>query len=211
MKSDVVIVNNTGAGIKAAMEETSVSAQYRGLTKKESLRLRLLAEEMLGMLMEITGETEGKFWVECEGKKFMLHLAVHPTVTQPMRRELMSVSSDGRNAAAVGVMGKLRDMFERAFESSGVESSSYYLHGMMLTSSLDSIDPAAAAADLSMLTWSLSKLRYEANADKDTDADAMEVWDELEKSIIANLADEVSVSIRGREVEMIVYKDYSGK
>jgi hypothetical protein len=30
----------------------------------------------------------------------------------------------------------------------------------------------------------------------------------LKKSIVANLADEVSISIRGHQVEMIVYKSF---
>ena len=35
---------------------------------------------------------------------------------------------------------------------------------------------------------------------------AEEAWDELEKSVIAHVADEVKISIRGYDVEMIVYK-----
>lgn len=206
MKSDVINVTNTGSGISAAMEQAAAAASYRGLSEKETLRLRLLAEEMLGMLREITGETEGQFWVESEGERFMLHLAAHPIITAPMRQELMSVSSTGKNAAAVGVMGKLRDIFERAFDSSGIDSTDYYLQGMLLSSTVDSLD---AAADTGALSWSLNKLKDQADKDKASSEEAMEVWDELEKSIVANLADEVSISIRGRQVEMTVYKSFA--
>ena len=43
---------------------------------------------------------------------------------------------------------------------------------------------------------------------KAEDAKAREEWDELEKSIVANIADEVSIAIRGSEVEMTVYKNF---
>ena len=36
--------------------------------------------------------------------------------------------------------------------------------------------------------------------------DTIEEWDELEKSIIANLADDVTVGINGNNVEMIITK-----
>ena len=33
-----------------------------------------------------------------------------------------------------------------------------------------------------------------------------EEWDELEKSIVANLADEISIGIKKNRVEMVIYK-----
>ena len=36
-----------------------------------------------------------------------------------------------------------------------------------------------------------------------------QAWDELEKSVLANVADEVKVSIKGAEVELTVYKKLS--
>ena len=38
------------------------------------------------------------------------------------------------------------------------------------------------------------------------DAAAREAWDELEKSVVKNVADDVRVSIRGGFVEMIILK-----
>ena len=37
---------------------------------------------------------------------------------------------------------------------------------------------------------------------------AEEAWDELEKSVIAHVADEVKISIHGYDVEMIVFKKF---
>ena len=212
MKSDIIQIDNQGIGFQDALEQTALSARFRALDDRESLRLRLLTEEMLGMLREITGETEAKFWVESEGKQFELHLLARPIITGRMREELLSVSSTGRNAAAVGVMGKLRDIFERAYEVTDVRDvSDYYTRGLMLTSGPEGIDPMTFSVNASMVAWSMQKYKTTVAAEKETDEAAMQEWDELEKSIIANLADEVSISIRAREVEMVVYKSFGQK
>ena len=39
-------------------------------------------------------------------------------------------------------------------------------------------------------------------------ADADEAWDELEKSIVANLADEVTVNIVGNAVKIVITKTF---
>ena len=49
--------------------------------------------------------------------------------------------------------------------------------------------------------WSLSVYRESARADE-------EAWDELEKSVIANLADDVTVGIIEGKVEIIVIKNF---
>jgi hypothetical protein len=212
MKSDIIQIDNQGIGFQDALEQTALSARFRALIDRESLRLRLLTEEMLGMLREITGETEARFWVESEGKQFELHLLARPIITGRMREELLSVSSTGRNAAAVGVMGKLRDIFERAYDVTDVRDvSDYYSRGLMLTAGPEGIDPMTFSVNASMVAWSMQKYKTTVAAEKETDEAAMQEWDELEKSIIANLADEVSISIRAREVEMVVYKSFGQK
>ena len=54
-------------------------------------------------------------------------------------------------------------------------------------------------------TWSM--IKYEdalSNREKANDDSAKEAWDELEKSVVAKVADDVKVSIRGRMVEMTI-------
>ena len=218
MKTDKITVTNAGQGMAEAVDQAAAAAAYRGLAGKEKVHLRLLAEEMLGMLRQIAGETEAVFWVESEEKRFQLHLVAHPIITGEMRRELLSVSSSGKNAAAVGVMGKLRDIIERAFydAAGGAELSSYsayYMQGLIFPTEPDAMDPMAFALNASLnakiANWSMRKYKVTVEQEKSENADAQEEWDELEKSIVANIADEVTVAIRGGEVEMIVYKNFN--
>ena len=50
--------------------------------------------------------------------------------------------------------------------------------------------------------WSLSNCQTSVKKNNS----ALEDWDELEKSIIANLADDVTVGINGDNVEMVITK-----
>ena len=70
MKTDVITISPSGEGMAEALRQTEKAAAYQGLTPKESMRLRLLGEEMMGMLRTIVGEGRSSFWVEAEGKDF---------------------------------------------------------------------------------------------------------------------------------------------
>ena len=78
MKSDVLKLSNDIASLKALLAETKNAATRANLNKKESLRLSLLAEELVGMLPELLGFTDGSFWIENEDKKFELHVSLCP-------------------------------------------------------------------------------------------------------------------------------------
>ena len=114
-------------------------------------------------------------------------------------------------------MGKLRDIIERAFDATNLgdpsDYSSYYMQGLLLPSTPDTMDPMSFALNASLaaetVNWSMKKYRASVEMEMAEDAKAQEEWDELEKSIVANIADEVTVAIRGGEVEMTVYKNFN--
>ena len=54
--------------------------------------------------------------------------------------------------------------------------------------------------------WSLSRYKTSVTEDRDTKKEAEEAWDELEKSIIANIADDVIVGIKDNYVTLTVVK-----
>ena len=57
-------------------------------------------------------------------------------------------------------------------------------------------------------TWSMDDYRDQLRQRHELDQrDSQEEWDELEKSVVAKLADDVKVSIRGRNVEMTIIKN----
>ena len=198
MVSDVIRFSNGGNGVAEALTQAEKTAAFRDLEKREALHLRLFAEEMLGMARSLTGEREGDFWIESEGRQFRLHLKVTTPMNAEKRKNLLAASTSGKNAAAVGFMGKIRDLFERSFEAPG---------GIYL-SPLESAGPFALSIPFGPENapgvWTLTTYK---NVLRDTDA-APDQWDELERSVISRLADEVKIAIDGGDVEMVVEKTF---
>ena len=195
MKSDVCKLLTKATDLKSVLKETVKSASYRDLDSRETSRLRLLAEELVEMLPELLQFSEGEFWVESEGKNFELHVTLHPnqTLTAEHREKLLDVSTSKQNAAAVGIMAKIRlaaEFFLMDYEKRAGMSESFYVPGT--PSVISMADPL----------WSLSAYREGAKKVQG------ETWDELEKSVVANLADEICIGIRGKCVEMTIHKKF---
>ncbi len=189
MKSDVIHVTNEGEGVAEAIKQAEAVAAFRSLSKKDSINLNLLTEEMMGMMQALTDKREADFWIESENRNFMLHLRTETAMNAEMREKLLSASTSGTNAAAKGVMGKIRDIFNRIIEPADANIPSGFSAGWSFSESGQVVN-----------VWSLNTFKINA-----TDSDKEE-WDELEKSIIANIADEIKIGISGNTVEMIVYK-----
>ena len=188
MKSDTIHVMNDGTGIEQALAQVERVAAFKGLPEKGSLHLRLLAEEMLGMMHALTGQKEADFWIDDEEGPFRLHLKMPVIMNANMRMALLSVSSTGTNAAAKGVMGKIRSLFERMSEPVAENYYFSYASGMCLTDETRQLG-----------YWSFNRYKESIEGEK-------EPWDELEKSIVARLADEIRIAILDNNVEMIIYK-----
>ena len=198
MKTDVIVVSSKGTKMEAALNETDKVAVYKGLPSGDALHLRLLTEEMMGMMRSLTGETEGEFWIEDQEGEYRLHLRVRTRMNSGKREQLLSVASSGKNESARGLMGRLRDFFDRgADEDLSSFSSPLLLSGMFEESTTPTLD------------WEWSMVRYEDELStriRQDDSQAREAWDELEKSVVAKVADDVKVSIRGSQVEMTIIK-----
>ncbi|MCR4655708.1 MAG: hypothetical protein K5770_05695 [Lachnospiraceae bacterium] len=146
----------------------------------------------------ITGEQEGKFWIESEDGLYRLHLLVETPITAEKRKQLLSASTSGKNEATKSFMGRLREFF-----FSGVDEDIASFSDPLL------LQNGAQFGETPVLDWEWSMLRYEDALKplvEEKNEDALVAWDELEKSIVANVADEVKISIRGWQVEMIFEK-----
>ena len=201
MKTEKICINNRELGMTVALAMTEQLGANQGLERRQILHLRLLAEELFGMLRSITGEIEADYWLEYEGKRFDIHMKSDVKLTEEMRQQFLSASSSGENAAAKGFMGKLRVLISEALVTK--PSVPGFSLGLVSMAS-----PTAQTAGASAYQWSMEKYKNEVQKQKDGDAEASESWDELEKSIVANVADEVKVSILGANVEIIVSKTF---
>lgn len=190
MQSDMIKVTTSGSGIEEALRQSEAVAVYKGLSDKDRLKLRLLCEEMMGMFRGITEEVEAEFYIKDNEKSFEIHLRTTTEMDRYKRRKLLDVSTSGKNIAATGVTAKIRSVFESLFEPEKKGTPRYLTFGF-------ESDPVTQSTTV----WSLMNYKNAVKDDK-------EAWDEMETSIVANLADEIKVGILGGSVEMVIYKKF---
>ena len=192
MKTDVITISSEGNNMEEALAQIDKISAYKNLSSKNSMTLRLLTEEVLAMMRAIAGDVNGEFWIEDQDGIYELHLLVKTLVDEKIRSQLLAASSSGKNEATRGFMGKVRSFFEPSYGvpmfSAGVAGGTPQMY--------------------ESYTWSMDDYRDQLRQRRELDQrSGQEEWDELERSVVAKLADDVKVSIRGRNVEMIIVKN----
>ena len=207
MKSNICKLNKDLTCLEAVLAEVEKVTTYNGLEGKSALRLRLLAEELCGMLPGLIDRFNGEFWAENEGNDYELHVELKADdMSLDLREELISVSKSGKNAAAKGIKGKIRAVAEimlltASDPSLPVPSGEVYdCHGFNM--GFGYVDPMISSKTGYVYSWSLFSYKT-AVEDQESDAYA-----ELERSIVAKLADDILVGVRGKNVEIIVKKTF---
>ena len=201
MKSDVIQVTNDGVGVKEARNQAERVAAFLSLSKKNALHLALLTEEMMGMMLALTGQTEAEFWIESANDVVSLHLKADTAMNSEMRQKLLAASSTGKNVAVKGVMGKIKDIYQRLIEPS--DDTMFPTAAFAQGAQGMSINPNAFAS-IGVGLWSLRQYKSALKAG----VGANKEWDELEKSIVSKLADDVQIGIIDEKVEMIILKTF---
>ena len=201
MITEIIKIGSDGKGAESALAVTDKAAAYGGLDPKESIRLTLLSEELIGLFKSIAGDiSDAGFWIEQENKEFKIHMKATVEMNQALRKEFLSISRSGKNAAAKGFMGKLKDLISTALmpESDPAQRS--------IPVGFVSMDNPASSEQAASLLWTLQDYRTGLNGtDKSGNEDE---WDELEKSIVANIADDVQVSVNGAVVDVAIIKKF---
>ena len=202
--SEKVKITNTGSGMEHALTVAEQTAGFMNISAKDKLRLRLLSEEMFSMIRTVAGNFSAYFWLEAEANLCTLHLEAKSELDYPKQQELISVSTTGKNSAKLGIMDKIRGMIEAGiygFEES-FRIQSEYGTGMFPYGAIGIPDDGMTDA---LYAWSMEKYKKDVEEKRIDDPDS---YDELEKSIIANLADDVKVGINKDRIEIIIMKKF---
>ncbi len=195
-----IYVSNDGIGREEVLDYVGEYAYQKGLSYKERIHIRLLAEEMLGMVKEIAGKFCAFFHIEEEENKYKLCLEARTDMDPAKRDLLIDVSSSGKNAAAKGVMSKLKEIFS-VMVMSVRDKRNYSCNNVFMYGS------GSFETFGSNNVWSLSRYRSQIAEKKSESEEVDNDWDELERSIIANLADDVTVGIKDDNVYMVITKE----
>ncbi len=184
----------------AVLEEATKFSNDMELSYKDSLRIRLLTEETMAMVRTLTGELDLMLSFIGQDDECIIKVETD-TVLDPLKKvDILSVSPSGKNASAKGIMGKVRDAFETAFMlPQGSAYSEYASPSLTMGMPVD----VYTAQFMDTVYWSLSD--YKNNVGKEgASEEHKERWDELEKSIVNNIADDVQVGVKGNHVVMTI-------
>lgn len=198
MKSSVCKIEKGTRDLAEILKESERVAVYNGLSHKQTLQLRLLCEEIDGMLPNVIDDFEGELWIDFEDGVCKVNVSIQiPELNTDKKEALICIAKSRKNAAAVGIVGKIRNAIENFFldeermETLALSAESFGLaHGY------------SEGVNYAYL-WRLEE--YRNSVQKEAQAEA---WDELEKSVIASVADDVIVGVKGKCAEIVVVKKF---
>jgi hypothetical protein len=198
-KSDQLYIDSTEEKASAAIAVVDEFLSLQNLDRKKAIHLRLLAEEAVGMVKAMTGDFEALFWMEQEDGEYKVKITVKTDMDREKKEELLSLSTSGDNTAAKGIMGKIREIIENSLldlDSALRQQSQYGGNNGYTYVGMGMLEDAPV--------WSLNSYReaLEDKSDKDDTDD--EAWDELERSIVASLAKDVTIGIKNNLVDMTI-------
>ena len=199
MRSNICKIEKGTKDLAAILKESERVAEYNGFTHKQTLQLRVLCEEIDGMLPNIIDDFDGEMWIDFEDGVCKITVSIRiPEFNIDKKEELIGIAKNKKNAAAVGIVGKIRNAIENFFldeetmksmalSAGDAEFSNGYYEGV----------------DYAYL-WRLEE--YRSTVKKETKTDA---WDELEKSVIASASDDVIVGVKGKCAEIVIIKKFA--
>ena len=198
MKSNVCKIEKVTRDLDAILAESERVAVYNGLSHKQSLQLRLLCEEIDGMLPHIIDDFDGELWIELEDGVCKVNVSMYiPTFNAEKKEELIGIAKDKKNSAVVGIVGKIRDAIENFF----LDDDS--LQALALSASPFGLGTGYSEGVDYAYLWRLEEYRNSVKKEEQTEA-----WDELEKSVIASVADDVIVGVKGRNADIVIVKKF---
>ena len=199
MKSNVCKIEKGSHDLEMILRESEKVAVYNELTHKQTLQMRLLCEEIDGMLPQIVDDFDGRLWIEFEEGVCKVNVSLQVAgLTTGKKEKLIDLAKNKKNAEAVGILGKIRSKVEDFFLADDTTLDYTMCAGQfhLATGYNDGVDY--------YYIWSLNQYRTSINKEEQA-----EKWDELEKSVIASVADDVMVGVKGNQVHIVIVKKFA--
>jgi len=210
--SNQIYLNSEESILEAAYKKVDGCVESVNLSGKDKLRVKLLLEETIGMFEEMTGEFTALMWIEKYDGQCAIRLVGNTKIDADKKYDLLSMSTSGENALVHGFMGKVKDIIQTGIlnyesvmklkqEYNGV-SVNYAGLGVY-----SDVGVATNPTAFSGMMWSMIDYKNELEHGKAENEGMMAAWDELEKSIVASVTDDVIVGVKDNKVQMtIIYK-----
>lgn len=187
LKSNIVLENND---MKDLLAEVDRFTETQSLTKKERIRIRLLTEEAVGVLKATVKEGKGELKIESTENEYVISFAIDtPCISDDSKEKLIETSSGNKNEFYQGFTGKIRQAIEWLTNTDKYTAANAAPAGY----SMGFIDTSRGTQ------WSYQQFK------KDITTDNKDNWDELERSVLSKLANEILVGVSEHTVSLKVF------
>lgn len=201
--SKTVKFDGTDESLVQAVEEAARYADSENLSKKTRFLIRLLSEELLTLIKGMENVRDAEFLVERRDADYELVFRANETITLDQQGVLISVASSGKNDAYTGIGGILRHVMDSMMNIS-----------LKRTDGDAEPDPMNATIGRSSdgLQWSyrVYQEQEEEHEHPTPSFDGGDVpQDAISKSMLANLSDDIKISIRNNHfmIRVLVRSD----
>lgn len=198
MKTKTINIRNTGEGIEEALHSVEDTVILQGFDHHSVIRLRLLAEETLGLVKSVTGEFSADFHADIIDEECTLILSARTSDLTENKDRLLSLTERSE-----GITTKLAVLIETPFQQllDNEEAVSKVGIQKMSSNMLKELGRTGEGFVWSLDSYELSLFYSHHLAVED------ENWAELSRSIIASLATEVRIHVFRDSVELVVIKE----
>ena len=208
MKTEQIFISSKDIRYEEVMKMTEDFTSKLKLSAKEALRIRLLVEETLGMVTVMTDEFIAYINLESGNGQAKIILDVKTEMDADKKMELLSVSRSGKNSAVKGFMGKIGEIIENGMLNFTTIANLQDRYGSVVVPYADmGVESGVENAMDAAFVWSLNQYKNSLADDANADNQYEEAWDELEKSIVAKIADDVIVGVKKDRAILTIVKN----
>ncbi len=199
--SNKITIEDSNVDLKEAYEQIDTIVDEVNLNVQDEKPVRLLVEECITMLNQVSGEYSAKIWLEKYPSECHVKLEGTTEMNHLKKKELLSISTDKKNSAVKGFLAKLAEAiiefsydYEEEIEK---ELSDNYLYLASAGSAEDSCRGAKTG-----FVWSLQECKEALESDKVQDKKIEKLLNNLNKNIVTDLAKEITVGVKDNTVSM---------
>ncbi len=178
------------------------------LSPKDAIHMKLLFEETVGMLKALTADYHAAIWFEKYKHECCIRVTGKTEMSQDKKEGLLDMASDKNNALVKGFMDKVADVIENGLlnYNNVMKLQQEYGGGVVNYGTMGMYNGIEGMADAGIM-WSLYEYKDSLKDAMGEEEQAKAAWDELEKSIVASLAKDVLVGVKGNRLDMTIVCD----
>lgn len=176
-----------------------------GLDHQNGLHVRLLVEETVGMLAAMVGSFKAKLWIEGDSEGCSIKLNASTDMDIDKKQELLSMSTSGKNASVKGFMSKIGDMIQNSILNMDNTAALQTMYGGSMLDYGYNTGNSNFNVNAEDYVWTLAEYKERLSSGQLKPDEACD----LEKSIVASLADNVIVGVKKDKVTLEIVKTFN--